>query len=352
MMLVKEQCMEISILHKQGFSNRKIAKMLGISRNTVKKYLQSLNNTPTYKARPFKETKLCPYHDYLKQRIKAAFPEWIPAAVLFLEIKKKGYRGEISQLRRYLRPLKPMPKPDPVVRFETEPGEQMQVDWAEFKFGKTKLHAFVATLGYSRFSYVEFANDETIDTLINCHQNAFEFFGGIPKVVLYDNMKTVVTKRNAYGQGIHQFQGKLWDYAKHVGFLPRLCKPCRAKTKGKVERFIGYLRFSFFNPLSAQFKQSTLELDTLACNISVRDWLDNVANIRVHASTQQPPFKLWADVEKSVLQPLPPLYSGLSRFEQNKSLNSCQPHSTLLPGYNATFLQHPMAVYEHIQHIS
>jgi len=303
-MLVKEQCMEILILHKQGFSNRKIAKMLSISRNTVKKYLQSLSDNPSYKVRPFKETKLGSYHHYLRQRVDAASPEWIPATVLFLELKKKGYQGGISQLREHLRQLKPIPKSDPVVRFETEPGEQMQVDWAEFKFAKVKLHAFVATLGYSRFSYVEFVDNEKIETLVACHQKAFEFFGGVPKIILYDNMKTIVIKRNAYGQGLHKFQEKLWDYAKHMGFLPRLCKPYRAKTKGKVERFIGYLRFSFFNPLAAQFKQSELVLDILVANIAVNDWLDTVANTRTHTGTKEQPCKLWAEIYITTTSPL------------------------------------------------
>ncbi len=337
-MLVKEQSMGISILHKQDFSNRKIAKILNISRNTVKKYLRSLSDNPTYKVRSFKETKLWPYHNYLKGRVNAASPEWIPATVLLLELKKMGYGGGITQLREHLKQIKPTPKADLIVRFKTEPGEQMQVDWAEFKFGKIKLHAFVATLGYSRFNYVEFVDNEKIETLLACHQKAFEFFDGIPKIVLYDNMKTVVIKRNAYGQGLHKFQERLWDYAKHMGFLPRLCKPYRAKTKEKVERFIGYLRFSFFNPLSAQFKQSELVLDTLASNVAVNDWLDTVANTTIHAGTQEQPYKLWAEVEKSTLQSLPPLYSGVRQLEQEAVLSHCCPHSTLLPGYDATFL--------------
>ena len=187
-MLIKEQCVEILILHKQGFSNRKIAKILRVSRNTVKKYLQNLNDTPSYKARPIKETKLSPYHSYLADRIQFVLPNWIPATVLLPELKERGYQGGITQLRDYLRILKSKTRIDPIVRFETEPGEQMQVDWAEFKFGKAKLHGFIATLGYSRFSYVEFVDDEKVETLIACHQNAFDFFHGVPRIVLYDNL--------------------------------------------------------------------------------------------------------------------------------------------------------------------
>lgn len=348
-MLVKEQCMEIAILHQQGLSYRQIAKTLEISRNTVKKYLTITHKNHNYKMREKKPKKLEAHHHYLQGRVEAASPEWLPATVLLLEIKKKGYLGGLTQLRKYLRTLKKLPKPDPVVRFETEAGEQMQVDWGEFKYGGLKLHAFVAALGFSRYCYVEFVDNEKIETLIRCHQNAFEFFDGVPKNILYDNMKTVVIKRNAYGQEQHKFHDKLWDYAKHMGFIPRLCKPYRAKTKGKVERFIGYLRRSFFNPLASQFKQGGLFLDRLAANVSVRDWLDNVANTRIHSGLKEIPQQLWLDIEKLNLQRLPPLYSDLQDEKQQAFLNSCQPHSRLLPGYNADYLQHNIGIYAQIQ---
>lgn len=351
-MLVKEQFMEILILHRQGFSNRQIAKRTGLSRNTVKKYLQDQETPPIYKSRKQRVTKLDQYHDYLQQRAKAASPEWIPASVLFREIIERGYSGGITQLREYLSKLKSMiKKDDPVVRFETEPGEQMQVDWAEFKFGKIKLHAFVATLGYSRHTYVEFVDDEKIETLLSCHQNAFEFFDGVPKIILYDNMKTVITKRNAYGEGLHKFQKQLWDYAKHCGFLPRLCKPYRAKTKGKVERFIGYLRRSFFNPMVATFKQGELNLDRNAANTAVLDWLISVANVRTHGTTGKKPLEIWLEIEKPLLQRLPPLYSGLrSKSKQKDVYKPCE--ATTLPGYENHSLQHPMAIYEHIEQLA
>lgn len=348
-MLVKEQCMEIAILHHQGFSYRQISKTLEISRNTVKKYLNAAHQNYHSKIREKKPTKLEAYHDYLQGRVNAAFPDWLPATVLLLEIKKQGYLGGLTQLRKYLRTLKKLPKPDPVVRFETAPGEQMQVDWGEFKYGSLKLHAFVAALGFSRYCYVEFVDDEKIETLIRCHQNAFEFFDGVPKNILYDNMKTVVIKRNAYGQGNHKFHDKLWDYAKHMGFIPRLCKPYRAKTKGKVERFIGYLRRSFFNPLASQFRQGGLFLDRVLANTSVHEWLDNIANIRIHSGLKEKPQQLWLDVEKPNLQQLPPLYSDLIDEKNQAVLSSCEPHSKLLSGYSADYLQHDISIYVQIE---
>jgi hypothetical protein len=91
--------------------------------------------------------------------------------------------------------------------------------------------------GRSRQAYVEFCDDERVETLIGCHETAFLTFGGVPIEVLYDNMKTVVIERNTYGLGVHRFHAGFLDYARHAGFLPRLCQPYRAQTKGKVERF-------------------------------------------------------------------------------------------------------------------
>ena len=102
-------------------------------------------------------------------------------------------------MKDFARGLRTMPPPDPVVRFETEPGRQMQADWATVRRGEGRLSVFVATLGWSRAAYVEFCADERIETLIRCHENAFAAFGGVPREVLFDNMKTVVLERDAYG---------------------------------------------------------------------------------------------------------------------------------------------------------
>ena len=157
--------------------------------------------------------------------------------------------------------LKPTLPVDPMVRFETAPGEQMQVDWVEFRKGKNPLYAFCATLGFSRVSFVEFVTDIKVETLIACHQHAFEYFGGVTRRVLYNNMKTVVLERDASGEGEHRFHAGFLDYARHCGFVIKLCRPYRAKTKGKVERFNGYLRGSFYVPLVATLKQAGLTLD-------------------------------------------------------------------------------------------
>jgi hypothetical protein len=137
----------------------------------------------------------------------------------------------------------------------------MQVDWAVIRRGENRLSVFVATLGWSRAAYVEFVTDERVETLIEAHENAFLAFGGTPREVLYDNMRTVVLERHGYGRGRHRFHPGFLDFARHCGFRPLLCAPYRAQTKGKVERFIRYLRHSFYVPLASRLGQESLIVD-------------------------------------------------------------------------------------------
>ena len=277
--------MQIKILHKQGKSLRVIACEIGCSVNTVRKYLAG-ESAPKYHGRG-RTAKMAAYEDYLRQRVAAAAPDWIPATVLWREIAQMGFDGCERSVRTFVATLRPTAPPDPLVRFETEPGMQMQVDWIEFRRKKDAgLYAFVATLGYSRSSYVEFVSDMKLETLLSCHENCFAWFGGVPKQVLYDNMKTVVLERDAYGPKQHRFTPKFLDFAKHHGFAPRLCRPYRAKTKGKVERMNGYLRRSFYVPLAAKLKAAGLELDVITANTEVWRWLREVAEQRVHGTTK------------------------------------------------------------------
>ena len=131
--------------------------------------------------------------------------DWIAATVIEREIRALGYQRGIRSLRYFMAKRRPQPRPGPVVRFETTPGQQMQVDWGVFRRDKQPLSAFVATLGWSRYSYVEFVADERFETRKRCHENAFAYLQGIPQEVAYDNMRTVVLKRHAYGDGEHRF---------------------------------------------------------------------------------------------------------------------------------------------------
>ena len=246
--------------------------------------------------------------------MREAYPHWLPATVLYREIKKQGYLGSLSLLTAYLRTLKPVIKEMPIVRYETEPGLQMQVDFANFIYEGVKFYAFVAVLGYSRSLYVEFVLNQKLSTLLDCHKNAFHYFGGIPLQVLYDNMKTVIVQRNAYGQGLHRLQAGFLDFAKHYGFLPKVCQPYRPQTKGKVERAIGYLRSSFYLAWATknQKKQQDFELGTL--NQAVSTWLEEVANCREHQTLLARPCELLKK-ERETLQSIPKDYVTLSPLE-------------------------------------
>lgn len=271
--------------------------------NTVRRHL-ALEAVPKYERKVKRQTKLAQFEQYLRDRQQAAQPDVIPATVLYREIAARGYEAGMSQLRAFVRTLRPAPSADPVVRFETAMGEQLQVDWVEFRKGSAPLHAFCATLGFSRASYVEFVSNMKVETLIACHERAFAAFGGMTRRVLYDNMKTVVLERDAYGEGEHRFHAGFLDYARHSGFVVKLCQPYRAKTKGKVERFNAYLRRSFYVPLANRLAHSGQKLDVVTANVEVANWLREVANARIHGTTGEPPAEaLKREVED--LQALP-----------------------------------------------
>lgn len=348
-MISDEVYMEIEVLRRQGWSLRRIAAAVGCAVNTVRTHLAAAD-WPRYERRVARVTKLGPYEGYLRERQAAAHPEWIPATVLLREIAALGYTGGSSQLRAFLHGLKPKPMADPVVRFETPAGERLQVDWIAFRRGSQPLYAFCATLGYSRLSHVEFVTDMRVETLIGCHERSFVALGGVPRRILYDNMKTVVLERDAYGVGEHRYHAGFLDYARHCGFAIRLCRPYRARTKGKVERFNGYLRYSFYVPLVAQLKQAGLVLDAATANARVRVWLAEVANVRVHGTTEVRPVDR-REEERSALQPLPPPWRGaIAPARRAVAPESAAPRPAVVLERLATPqpAQHPLAVYDRL----
>lgn len=350
--------MEIQLLKKHGLSLRQIAREVGCAVNTVRRQLAE-GEMPKYVRKVKRPTKLEAYETYLRARQESAKPLWIPATVLLREIAERGYLGGQSQLRAFLRTLKPTQALEPVVRFETAPGEQLQVDWVEFRKGAKPLYAFCATLGYSRASYVQFVSDMKVQTLVACHEHAFEAFGGVPRRVLYDNMKTVVLERDSHGEGQHRYHAGFLDYARHCGFVIKLCRPYRAKTKGKVERFNGYLRRSFYVPLVSRLKQAGLQLDVVSANIEVSRWLAEVANDRVHGTTGvQPSARLRQ--ERPSLQPIAaPWRADIAAArplgaQATGTAATDAPAKPVRPAIVAEHLaravpmQHPLAVYEQL----
>ena len=311
-MLDKRQVQMIKKLLKQGINKTEIGRRLGISRETVRKYAKLPDGyVPTINRAPAANI-VDPYLPHIVKMLKSAKEEkvFIPTTVIYDEIKQMGYKGSLRWLQQVMQryELRERVKEEKLIRFETDPGKQMQVDWIEFP--KENLSAFVATLGYRRTSYVEYVENEKIETLLLCHMNAFAYFGGVPEECLYDNMKTVILERNAYGRGKHRFNPLFEDFAKHCGFNLKVCKPYRAKTKGKVERFNHYLRYSFHNALKVKLAMKNFTVNIDNANAEVEKWLDNVANVRIHQTTLQRPFDLLTEEQPHLLS-LPKPYGGI-----------------------------------------
>lgn len=341
-MLQKEQWMSIHVLMTQGLSQREIARRLGISRNTVARYAAS-DDVPSYKTREPRPTKLQPFHRYILGRIQAAKPDRIAAPALLRELRALGYTGQLRSLQTFMQAHQPVPQDDPVVRFETSPGQQMQCDFVVFRRGTDPLYAFTATLGFSRWRWVRYTGNERADTLVACHHALFETLGGVPKELLYDNARTIVLERNAYGEGHHRWHPQLLDLAKHYGFMPRLCRPYRARTKGKIERFHRYLRGNFHVPLSSRLKQFGMTLDIDTANAEVGKWLRDVANQRVHPITRQTPAFMLEQVERAALQPLP----GVLATATDIAAGTPPERSHWAHGMTQP-LQHPLSVYQQL----
>jgi transposase len=336
-MLTQEQAVEVRVLARRGGKVKEIARELGVSKNTVKRYLRD-PQAGRYKRRAPRPRKLDVYLEYLQERIEAAQPRWIPATVLLREIRERGYEGGISQLKTYLAPFKAT-KLDPVVRFETAPGEQMQADFTTIRRGHSPLKAFVATLGFSRATFVRFTEREDSETLLSCLRQAFQQFGGVTAEILFDNATTIVVERDAYGPGNHRWHAGLKELADEYGFRPRLCRPYRARTKGKVERFNGYLKGSFVTPLAATLKSAGLLLDATTANAHIGRWVEEVAHQRDHGTTgEKPGVRL--DTERLALLPLPILTMSPTPASSWRFLNDAA-----LP---IESIQHPLAVYEQL----
>lgn len=341
-MITKEELMKIQILHQQGLSQRAIAKQLGISRNTVKRYLSRKLNEPSYKPRSTSaQTLLNPFKSFLHSRIAQAKPVHLSGVVLFREIKELGYTGSLSLLRQYLFQYRGQPTLQSIVRFETAPGKQMQVDWGQMRGGKQPIHAFIAVLGYSRAMCVVFTDNMRYDTLEHCHRLTFDYFQGIPGEVWYDNMKTVVIERNAYGEGEHRLHQPFYQFAKSMGFIPKLCHTYRPQTKGKVERMVRYVRDNFFRPLNTKLMALGQTLDIQTANQDVMLWLETVAHQRIHDTTKQKPAERLV-LERPMLQALPPaLLPVTATLADERPLPSAQ----LL---NQQPLHHDLSIYDQL----
>ena len=299
-------------LYNEGLNISEISRKTGRDRKTVRKYVQQSNLGKSNK-RQSKGSILDPYKDHIRSRLEN-YP--LSAVRILEEIREKGYPGGYTIVKDFVRTIKRSQEIPAEYRYETGPGIQAQGDWGEIDKievdGKIrKLYCFALILGYSRDRYVEFTLDTKTETFIQCHINGFEYFGGITKEILYDNTKNVVLKR-ALRSSDSEWNPLFKDFFQYYGFIPRLCKPGKqgAKTKGKVERLVGYVEDNFY--LGREY-DSMSELNYLA-----HEWLERV-NRKPHGTTKIPPHerlkeeKLIPFNEKSPYQIVRTEYRKISR---------------------------------------
>jgi len=268
-MYKEQKMMKARILQAQGYRQREIAEMLDVSERTVRNYLKE---PPAPRKMGKRTSKLDHYIDTIRATVSDN--PYYNCEVLFNRLRNAGYTGGKSILRELVSSIRKEVITEAVIRFETLPGQQAQVDWKEFGCRRVdgrdrKLYAFVMSLGYSRTPFIRFTLDMKLDTVLACHIDAFQYFGGVPGAILYDNMKTAFI---ADIDGVFHPQKSLLAFASHYGFKPERCRVRRPQTKGKVERMIGYLDNNFW----LSVKDNELEIDQL--NEDVLGWIASIMN--------------------------------------------------------------------------
>ena len=311
-MLKVEEWLLIRDLYSLGFSISEISRQTGFDRKTIRKYLK-IKTLPGPQKRPGRKSKLDPFKPYILEKLKEG-P--YTAARLYREIKEMGFDGGKTIVKDFIQKVRPKQVVPAVLRYETKPGIQAQVDWGEV--GKVevdgkikKLFCFSMILGYSRMRYVEFTLSTDTSTLIQCHLNAFQYFSGCTQEILYDNMKQVVIKR-ALKSSDSEWNLLFEDFFKHYGFIPRLCRPYRPQTKGKIENTIGYVKRDFF--LGGEFSS----LGNL--NSQALEWLKRV-NSSVHGTTHEVPLERFKEENLILLDQVPPY--KVVKIETRKVSRDC-----------------------------
>jgi len=291
-MLSEDQWTEVRLMGRMGKPIKQIARELGLSKNTIRKILRG-GKQQQYQRRNKNPGILADFMPFLVERAPDVYYN---ATILYRELKEKGYSGSYSTVKLSVRPLRKVFEQAQAasVRFETPPGHQAQMDWGSawtnIAGQRVRVHIFVLVLCYSRAVYVEFTEDEKLPTLISCHENAFRWFGGLTEEILYDNPRTIVLDR---GKDSARLNPQFEDFSRYLGYKPRLCQPYRARTKGKVESGVKYVKRSFLPG------RTFLSLNDL--NEQVRQWIRNVADKRIHGTVHEQPAERFL---RETLQPL------------------------------------------------
>lgn len=276
-MLKKRDFIMIQDLTKQGVSQKDIAATLGVHPKTVRRAVRrgSAPKGPW----PKRGSGLDPF----KPRIDALLAEGVWNAVVILrEIEARGYTGSYTTLKDYIRPKRTLRASRATVRFETEPGRQAQLDWGEIRTEvagrETRVYFSAVTLGYARRTHAYAFERLDAEHLYESVVRAFAYFGGVTAEVLIDNPKALVLQHRA-GEAV-VFNSRFLDLCAHYGVRPRACRPYRARTKGKDERMVGYLKHHFF--VRYRRFESFAHL-----NQQLEAWLKTEADSRVHGTVKE-----------------------------------------------------------------
>jgi transposase len=295
---------EVIQLYLGGASGRKIARMLGLSRAKVKRVIfahesaraEGAPNPDLPAPRARRPSVLDPHEAFLRETLER-YPD-ITATRLLEELQARGFEGKYTIVRERLRELRPSSRREPVVRFETAPGRQAQMDYSPFEIdftreGRRQVHAFSYVLSYSRRQYLRFVESQDFTTTIREHVCAFQYLEGAAHVCLYDNMKVVVS---GFDGDEPIYNPRFLAFATHYGFRPWACRRKRPQTKGKVERPFYYILKNLLNGRTFE----TLE----HLNRFALWWLANRADVRPHRETKRRPLDMWGE-ERPHLRPLP-----------------------------------------------
>lgn len=284
----KERWEELGRMRATGMTVSAISRATGLDRKTVRACLRKGRWEP-YRRAPAGQTLLSPHRTWLIER--AAQVNY-SAQILFQELKaSRGYQGGYDTVRNAVRPLRVEASAAALTqrRFETEPGQQAQVDWGQvrvrFASGPAEVHVFVMTLGYSRRAWAEGYENERMSALLAAHERAFEHFGGRTAEILYDRMRTV-TLGGMSAEGKPRWNATFEAFARHWGFEPRLCRPYRAQTKGKVESGVKYVKRNFL--------PGRVFRDLADFNEQLAAWQAEVADVRLHGTVHERPIERFA----------------------------------------------------------
>jgi len=298
-----ERLVLLKHLLEEGLKKTAIAERLGVSRRLVHHWIQTgqleldvSSGALVARQRQQGPSKLEPYKEIIRTRLES-YPE-LSAIRLFEECRSAGYPGGQSQLRAYVRVVRPRPPVEEVVRFETPAGLQGQIDFGEFRFPWGKRFALLVVLGYSRLLWLQFYPRQTMQIVMRGLEEAFEYFGGVPRELLFDQMKAVIIDDERPHGGKVLENPEFLRFAAHWGFRIRACRPYRAKTKGKVERPIHYVRKNF-----VYGREFLGDADLAAQALG---WLDCTANVRLHGTTHEVPKERFERDERATLLSLAP----------------------------------------------